>query len=73
MSLQKIQLILAEHPETQLAYLFGSRAQAQFTVPMLESCQWKCPANVTDLIADLDLQNIVALNLSRANQMCIKS
>ena len=31
----------------------------------------KCPANVADLLADLDLQDVIVLNLSRAVQMCV--
>lgn len=31
----------------------------------------KCPANVEVLIADLDIQDIITLNLSRAVQICV--
>jgi uncharacterized protein YutE (UPF0331/DUF86 family) len=37
----------------------------------LQRIQSKCPADAQTLASDLDLQDIVALNLSRAVQVCV--
>jgi len=37
----------------------------------LHRIETKCPADARTLVADIDLQDIVALNLSRAVQICV--
>lgn len=37
----------------------------------LRRIETKCPADADTLVTDLDLQDIVALNLSRAVQLCV--
>lgn len=37
----------------------------------LQRIETKCPAAAETLAADFDLQDIVALNLSRAVQLCV--
>lgn len=37
----------------------------------LRRVETKCPADAASLIADIDLQDIVSLNLSRAVQICV--
>lgn len=37
----------------------------------LQRIEAKCPANVTSLVADVDLQDIISLNLSRAVQISV--
>jgi uncharacterized protein YutE (UPF0331/DUF86 family) len=37
----------------------------------LKRIETKCPANAEILMADCDLQDIIALNLSRAIQLCV--
>lgn len=37
----------------------------------LQRIETKCPADAETLVADLDLQDIVSLNLSRAVQLCV--
>lgn len=37
----------------------------------LRRLETKCPADAHTLVADIDLQDIVALNLSRAVQICV--
>jgi len=37
----------------------------------LQRIETKCPADAETLVADVDLQDIVSLNLSRAVQLCV--
>jgi uncharacterized protein YutE (UPF0331/DUF86 family) len=37
----------------------------------LQRIETKCPADAEALVADVDLQDIVSLNLSRAVQLCV--
>ena len=37
----------------------------------LSRIETKCPADADTLVADIDLQDIVTLNLSRAVQICV--
>lgn len=38
----------------------------------LRRIETKCPTDVATLVTDIDLQDIVALNLSRAVQICVE-
>lgn len=38
----------------------------------LRRIETKCPSDVATLVTDIDLQDIVALNLSRAVQICVE-